>query len=554
MCERPEDEAHDEESKHSIKRVAVTHVTTRVADHAQAARSQSQILLRAEVSEHHRSSKESDVKGTTVPVSGTLSRSVTPMIGSRTPLGRRPLRDELSEEEFGDKTPGIDESSFFESAHVQRSAGHSAHVKRSAGNSAHVERTAGHSLEDPYWVPYEGSRDPGNTSKVVESGTSNPECAAAQEYASLMSSHRWELAAEPLGKGSFGQVTTAKPCPRRSEDIEVVIKTELASANKKQLDKEATILADLQGPGIAEFFQYVDNRGITNNGLGTGGASLLEHRQSSNQLEGNERYLVMQKLGIDLEIYREICGGKLSETTVLQLAYQMAKIFQHVHEQPVQAHGKDTPSKKYVYRDNKPPNWVLGLKDGRLTSQVHLIDFGLTATYEDPVFKCHMPQKGPNDQLPGFAGTQRYASMNALRRYSQSRRDDMETLGYVWSHLYTGALPWAGMQMTFKDGENPKSQDDQKEAKNRLFERLVTQRQQAKDAGWSYTNGDSGETVTMLPEVLKKYMDEVMDLEHTQRPNYEHYLEEIERYTKEKGIDLHAGFVVDQEDGQKLQC
>lgn len=40
----------------------------------------------------------------------------------------------------------------------------------------------------------------------------------------------------------------------------------------------------------------------------------------------------------------------------------------------------------------------------------------------------------------------RYASVNAMTRVEQSRRDDLISLGYVLVYLSTGKLPWLNQQ------------------------------------------------------------------------------------------------------------
>jgi serine/threonine protein kinase len=82
-----------------------------------------------------------------------------------------------------------------------------------------------------------------------------------------------------------------------------------------------------------------------------------------------------------------------------------------------------------------------------LSQYVYLIDFGLAKKYRS----SKTLQQIPLVNRKKLTGTARYASINALKGYEHSRRDDLEAAGYVLIYLLKGRLPWQGIAAKNKE-------------------------------------------------------------------------------------------------------
>ncbi|KAG9391079.1 Protein kinase domain [Carpediemonas membranifera] len=207
-----------------------------------------------------------------------------------------------------------------------------------------------------------------------------------------------------IGYGSFGEIYSGV---NMMTNEEVAIKLEGVDCKHPQLLYESKLYKILQG-GVG--VPYVHYYGI----------------------EGDFNVMVMDLLGPSLEDLFNICHRKLSLKTVLMLADQMITRLEYVH------------AKNFVHRDIKPDNFLIGM--GKRQTTVHVIDFGLAKRYRDPKTHQHIPYR----EHKSLTGTARYASINTHLGIEQSRRDDLEALGYVLVYFLRGQLPWQALRAATK--------------------------------------------------------------------------------------------------------
>jgi len=135
-------------------------------------------------------------------------------------------------------------------------------------------------------------------------------------------------------------------------------------------------------------------------------------------------YIAMELLGKSLEDIRKNNEEQLPMRVIIHFGLQMLKIVKDIHDRGI------------VHCDLKPSNFLIKNNKDNIT-EVYLIDYGLA--------KCFLDDKQRHYGLKTneiIVGTHRYMSINTHHGFSQSRRDDLESLGYILMFLYHGKLPW----------------------------------------------------------------------------------------------------------------
>jgi casein kinase 1 len=202
-----------------------------------------------------------------------------------------------------------------------------------------------------------------------------------------------------IGSGSFGDIYLARNIHTNEQ---VAVKLEKTHTAHPQLLYESRLYRLFQGEiGIPILYWY--------------------------GVDGSNNVLVMELLGQSLEDLLQSRKGKLSLKTVLLLGEQMVTRIEYVH------------SKNFLHRDVKPDNFLMGL--GSKSNIVYVIDYGLAKKYRDSRTGLHIPYR----EGKSMTGTARYASLNTSLGIEQSRRDDIEGLGFVLLYLLKGTLPWQGL-------------------------------------------------------------------------------------------------------------
>lgn len=129
----------------------------------------------------------------------------------------------------------------------------------------------------------------------------------------------------------------------------------------------------------------------------------------------------MERVGKTLlQLYTE--AKTMSIKSVLMIGIQVLTALEEIHIQGI------------VHNDLKPDNIATGLRTN--TGELYLLDFGLSSEW------MHRNIPMQYREAWEFQGSPFFASENTLRGIRPSRRDDLESLGYILLFFQMGTLPW----------------------------------------------------------------------------------------------------------------
>jgi len=140
----------------------------------------------------------------------------------------------------------------------------------------------------------------------------------------------------------------------------------------------------------------------------------------------------LELLGDSLDGIFTDCDKQFTMGTTIKLGIEMVEIMENLHNAGI------------IHRDIKPNNFMIGKSD---KSHLYIMDFGLSKRF----MKNEQHIKPANDR--NMVGTARYVGLNVHLGFEPSRRDDMESIGYMLIYFVKGLLPWQGLKKDKKTSQ-----------------------------------------------------------------------------------------------------
>jgi len=203
-------------------------------------------------------------------------------------------------------------------------------------------------------------------------------------------------------------------------------------------------------------------------------------------------FLHLELLGKSLDDVFKEYEKKFDIGSALKLGIDMIYIMKEIHRSGI------------IHRDIKPANFMMGKKD---TDTLYIMDFGLSRRFmKDGVHIKHSTGNHP-------MGTPRYISINVHLGFEPSRRDDMESIGYLLVYFLSGCLPWQGLKT---------------DNKTKQIDKIKTKKMQV----------SVEKLCENLPKCIEEYMKYVLSLNFEDTPDYDKLATLFIDNAKQLGVDL----------------
>lgn len=189
---------------------------------------------------------------------------------------------------------------------------------------------------------------------------------------------------------------------------------------------------------------------------------------------GSINFLIMDRLGPSLQ---EILNTRIrfSMKTVFMIGIQAINRLELIH------------SKSVVHRNLTPEHMLMDVNN---YSTLYFVGFGHAGNYCDPITGTHIPLSRHNSHGSSLD----FTSKNGQNGLTLSRRDDLESLGFILIYLRNGRLPWTDINSS--DGER---------------RRIVTVRKNRLSLN---------QLCQGLPNEMKQFFEYVRRLRFAETPNY----------------------------------
>jgi serine/threonine protein kinase len=208
---------------------------------------------------------------------------------------------------------------------------------------------------------------------------------------------------QQIGSGGMGDVFKARH-NRLGRIVALKMLKQEFSMNeqfRKRFYREASIMAELQHPGIVGLFDY------------------FEH--------DNSIFIIMEYAeGMALDDFMASKGGKIEEDTAVKIMLNILEAMEYAHR------------KNVIHRDIKPSNIMV-----KEDLSIKILDFGIAKLMEEA-------QNHHLTQTKGAVGTVYYMSPEQVKREQIDLRTDIYSLGVLFYQMLSGNNPYENLSSEYQ--------------------------------------------------------------------------------------------------------